>query len=59
MHAVEGVNKLLVGCKVDLEKRVVSIDAAQALAKDLGCKYVETSSKDDLNVQQAFEMLMR
>jgi len=59
MHAVEGVNKLLVGCKVDLEKRKVSIEAAQALAKDLGCKYIETSSKDDTNVQQAFEVLMR
>jgi Mg-chelatase subunit ChlD len=47
-----------VGCKVDLEKRTVSIEAAQALAKDLGCKYIETSSKDDTNVQQAFEVLM-
>lgn len=58
IHAVEGVNKLLVGCKVDLEKRMVSMEAAQALAKDLGCKYIETSSKDDTNVQRAFEMLM-
>lgn len=58
MHAVEGVDKVLVGCKVDLEKRTVSIEAAQALAKDLGCKYIETSSKDDTNVQKAFEMLM-
>jgi len=57
-HAVEGVNKVLVGCKVDLEKRAVSIEAAQTLAKDLGCQYIETSSKDDTNVQKAFEMLM-
>lgn len=58
MHAMEGVNRLLVGCKVDVETRMVSIEAAQALAKDLGCKYIETSSKDDTNVRQAFEMLM-
>ncbi|TYH40270.1 hypothetical protein ES332_D12G235800v1 [Gossypium tomentosum] len=54
-YGSENVNKLLVGNKSDLTaKRVVSPEAAQAFADELGIPFMETSAKNATNVQQAF-----
>ncbi|GKV40880.1 hypothetical protein SLE2022_078070 [Rubroshorea leprosula] len=50
--------KMLVGNKVDREsERVVSREEGMALAKELGCLFVECSAKTRENVEQCFEEL--
>ncbi|CAO1638185.1 unnamed protein product [Parajaminaea phylloscopi] len=59
-HASEGVSRLLVGNKSDwTEKRAVSREEAQALADELGIRYVETSAKNNDQVDEAFFSLAR
>ena len=54
-YACEGVNKLLVGNKSDLEgKKVVEYAAAKEFADGLGIPFLETSAKNATNVEQAF-----
>ena len=54
-HAKDKVNKLLVGNKVDLkDQRQISFEEGKGKADELGIKYVETSAKDSINVEQAF-----
>ena len=51
---------VLVGCKTDLDHlRQVSRDAGQTKAIQLGCKWVETSSKSGHQVDSLFEDLAR
>jgi small GTP-binding protein len=58
-YTVGGLVKLLVGTKSDLaDKRAVTEEEAKAYAKKLGVSYVETSSKDGKNVQEAFDTLL-
>lgn len=59
-HASEGVSRLLVGNKSDwTEKRAVSQEEAQKLADELGIRYVETSAKNNDQVDDAFVGLAR
>lgn len=59
-HASEGVSKILVGNKSDWdEKRVISVEQGQALADELGIRYVETSAKTNAQVEDAFFTLAR
>mmetsp|Transcript_31097 Transcript_31097/g.41130 ORF Transcript_31097/g.41130 Transcript_31097/m.41130 type:complete len:208 (+) Transcript_31097:292-915(+) len=56
--------KLLTGNKADKEdERVVSKETAKEFAESLGIPFIETSAKDNLNVEQAFttiaEQLMK
>ncbi|KAJ1656297.1 ras GTPase [Dispira simplex] len=54
-YASEGVSKLLVGNKSDLEdKKVVQYNVAKEFADQLGVPFLETSAKDSTNVEQAF-----
>ncbi|XP_077522171.1 ras-related protein Rab-1A-like isoform X2 [Amblyomma americanum] len=49
------VSKLLVGSKNDLTSdKVVNYNTAKKLADQMGIAFLETSSKDAVNVQQAF-----
>ncbi|GAK66173.1 rab-type small GTP-binding protein [Moesziomyces antarcticus] len=59
-HASEGVSKILIGNKSDWEeKRAVSMEQGEELAKELGIPYIETSAKSNANVEEAFFNLAR
>ncbi|KAI9503362.1 GTP-binding protein [Coemansia spiralis] len=54
-HASEGVNKILIGNKCDIEeRRVVSKEMGQALASKFNIQFKETSAKSNINVEEAF-----
>jgi small GTP-binding protein len=56
-HASSKVQKILVGNKVDLvEKRVVTKEMGEQLAKSMGIKYIETSAKTMANVNESFQL---
>ncbi|KAI8849931.1 small GTPase superfamily [Chytridium lagenaria] len=55
----ESVPFILVGNKADLGDRKVTTREAEAVAKKWGCGYVETSAKTRMNVDEAFQSLMR
>ena len=52
---------LLVGnkCDLPLDLREVSFQEGAALARELGCGFMETSAKGDTNVDEAFHYLVR
>ncbi|KAJ7547321.1 hypothetical protein O6H91_08G080100 [Diphasiastrum complanatum] len=60
-HAEENVNKILLGNKADMDesKRAVSTARGQALAKDFGLKFFETSAKTSQNVENSFFTIAR
>uniref|UniRef100_A0A061QJY4 Ras-related protein Rab-8A n=1 Tax=Tetraselmis sp. GSL018 TaxID=582737 RepID=A0A061QJY4_9CHLO len=56
-HASDSVNKILVGNKCDMDDeglRQVPYAAGQKLAVELGIPFLETSAKDNINVDEAF-----
>ncbi|KAK4705818.1 hypothetical protein P7C70_g388, partial [Phenoliferia sp. Uapishka_3] len=59
-HASEGVNKVLIGNKCDwTDKKVITEQQGQELADELGLRYLETSAKTNINVEEAFFALAR
>ena len=59
-NANKNVLKVLIGNKVDLEdKRVITYNQGKEFADTYGLKYIETSAKKNLNVNEAFETLGR
>eukprot|EP01119_Soliformovum_irregulare_P014544 TRINITY_DN3976_c1_g1_i1.p1 TRINITY_DN3976_c1_g1~~TRINITY_DN3976_c1_g1_i1.p1 ORF type:complete len:175 (-),score=27.38 TRINITY_DN3976_c1_g1_i1:16-540(-) len=51
---------VIVGNKCDAEKqRVVSIREAQRLAAELDCPFIETSAKENINIEEIFIQLVR
>lgn len=57
-HATEGVNKILIGNKCDWEeKRAVSTEQGEALARELGVPFLEVSAKSNINIDKAFYSL--
>ncbi|SCZ89537.1 BZ3500_MvSof-1268-A1-R1_Chr1-1g01243 [Microbotryum saponariae] len=54
-HASEGVNKILIGNKCDWsDKKVITEQQGQELADELGLRFLETSAKTNINVEEAF-----
>ena len=51
------VSIVLVGNKIDLNDRVISNEEGKEFAVKNGLLYVETSSKDGININSPFEML--
>lgn len=59
-NANKNVYKILIGNKCDLEeKRTVSTQQGKELAETYGMKFIETSAKNNTNVNEAFELLGR
>lgn len=59
-HASEGVNKILIGNKCDwVEKKAITKEQGQELADEFGIKFLETSAKANINVEDAFFTLAR
>eukprot|EP00826_Nyctotherus_ovalis_P005211 TRINITY_DN11169_c0_g1_i2.p1 TRINITY_DN11169_c0_g1~~TRINITY_DN11169_c0_g1_i2.p1 ORF type:complete len:207 (-),score=70.93 TRINITY_DN11169_c0_g1_i2:147-767(-) len=55
-HAKEDIVKVLVGNKCDLAERVIDKDTGKALAKEFGMPFLETSAKNNVNVEEAFTL---
>jgi len=54
-HASEGVNKILIGNKCDMnDKRVVDTEKGKELANEFKIPFMETSAKTNVNVEGAF-----
>jgi Ras-related protein Rab-1A len=58
-NASSNVSKLLVGNKCDLmDKRVFTYSTGKVFANEMGIKYYETSAKEDINVHEAFLIIV-
>lgn len=55
----DNVSKILVGNKIDMEGRVVLESDARRFAELKNLPYFETSAKDNINVEQAFNQITR
>lgn len=54
-HANEDVEKMLLGNKCDMEdKRAISRERGEAIARQHGIRFLETSAKANINVERAF-----
>lgn len=55
-HASDNVNKILVGNKSDMsdDKRAVSYSTGKALADQHNMRFIETSAKEGVNVEEVF-----
>jgi GTPase KRas protein len=58
-HASSQVPIMLVGNKVDMAKRRVSLLEGKEMARTLGCRFVEASAKDGRNVEESFYTIVR
>ncbi|KAH9509645.1 Ras- protein Rab-8A [Bulinus truncatus] len=59
-HASKDVEKMMLGNKCDLQdRRQVSKDRGEQLAIEHGIKFMETSAKSSINVEEAFFTLAR
>ncbi|CAG8798934.1 3039_t:CDS:2, partial [Dentiscutata erythropus] len=59
-HSSEGVNIILVGNRRDcVEKKVITKEQGRALANEFNVKFLETSAKANINVEEAFFTLAR
>lgn len=59
-HASADVEKMVLGNKCDMnDKRVVSKESGETLAVEYGIKFMETSAKASINVDEAFFNIAR
>lgn len=58
-HASADVEKMILGNKCDVAERKVSKDRGEQLAIEYGIKFMETSAKASINVEEAFISLAR
>lgn len=58
-HASKDVIVMLVGNKSDKENRVVTYEMGKLLADELNIKFIETSAKENLNVNETFTMIVQ
>jgi len=53
-HASETAQIILVGNKIDSEHRIISTEEAEKIAKLYSVRYMETSAKYNLNIEELF-----
>ncbi|XP_046917894.1 RAS oncogene family member Rab10 isoform X4 [Dermatophagoides farinae] len=54
-HASEDVEKMILGNKCDMtDKRVVSRERGESIAREHGIRFLETSAKANINIDRAF-----
>jgi Ras-related protein Rab-8A len=59
-YASTNAPAILIGTKADREdKREVSTEEGQQLADELGVPFMETSARNDINVQESFALLSK
>jgi len=58
-YATTFCNKLLVGNKVDMKNRAVEFETAKAFSDNLKITYMETSAKNDENVEKLFFLMAK
>jgi len=59
-HATDSVDKMLIGNKCDMvDKKVIDTARGKALADEYGIKFLETSAKNSINVEEAFISLVK
>lgn len=57
-HASEDVERMLIGNKCDMEdKRLISEERGKKIAEENGIKFFETSAKENINIEIAFNTL--
>eukprot|EP00123_Amoebidium_parasiticum_P013153 comp21801_c0_seq3/m.31013 comp21801_c0_seq3/g.31013 ORF comp21801_c0_seq3/g.31013 comp21801_c0_seq3/m.31013 type:complete len:211 (-) comp21801_c0_seq3:552-1184(-) len=57
-HASEDVEKMVLGNKCDMDdKRMVAKERGEALAQEYNVTFLETSAKNNINVEQAFTQM--
>jgi len=57
-HANEDVERMILGNKCDMEeKRVISKERGESIAREHGVRFLETSAKTNINVETAFIQL--
>jgi len=57
-HANEDVEKMILGNKCDMEEsRVVAKERGEAIAMEHGINFLETSAKNNINIERAFHEL--
>ncbi|CAG5091559.1 Oidioi.mRNA.OKI2018_I69.PAR.g13132.t1.cds [Oikopleura dioica] len=57
-HASEDVERMLIGNKCDMEdKRLISEERGKKVAEENGIKFFETSAKENINIELAFNTL--
>ena len=57
-YSPENVTKILIGNKCDLSERQVTYDEAKKFADDNNISYIETSAKQDINVNLCFTKII-
>ncbi|KAF7996600.1 hypothetical protein HCN44_002246 [Aphidius gifuensis] len=57
-HANEDVEKMILGNKSDMEdRRVVSTEKGESIAREHGIRFMETSAKANINIDRSFSEL--
>ena len=59
LHASENVCRILVGNKADIPERTIETSEGQRLADTYGIKFFETSAKNNLNIEAAFNSIAK
>ena len=59
LHATDSVARILIGNKCDLPDKRVTSEQGQALARELGIPFFETSAKSNINIHETFYQLAK